>query len=223
MPTQAIRLGDWPSTTKTGDLVTSLLKDTPPSTQTCDHGLQYIEQYAKGSAVKIRNPLGRVVALADKKVKAGDKLLFFADFSDDTALDTTIRGPPVAGLIIRLTKCGIRILVGQVVVDHGIIRPVKRWNSQGELSEHGLNEWWILMSPLDLVLFAAQDMISEVSSSRDGPVIKRTYCPQQTAKRLTTSVTSDLNSSYVFRKRLWDFELPRGFLTILDRSVINLP
>jgi hypothetical protein len=216
-----------------GNLVTSLLQDSPPSAQNCGHDLQYIDQHTKGSAVKIRNCLGRVVALADEKVKAGDKLLFFGDFTYGAVWPPEMAGlgPPVAGLITRLAKCGIRILVGQVVIDQGIgpygpYGPLVSDRGNGTDSQ-GFDlkqEWFILMSPLDLILFAAQDMITEVSSSRDGAVIKRTYCPEQTAKRLTTSVTSDLNSSYVIRKPRPRFGgLPRGFLTVLDRSVMNFP
>jgi hypothetical protein len=190
-----------------GNMVTSLLKNSPPSTHVHGHDLRYIEQYTEDDdAVKIRNPLGRVVALANKKVKAGDILLFSRDLGGPHFSGLV---PLAAGLIVRPLECGVHIVVGQVVVDHGIRPPEMRVSRDVETDpvgfEIGNNDWWVYMSPIDLLLFVAQGTKFEVSSPSEGtgPVIKQTFCPEKTAKRLTTGVTTDLISSFVLRKRDW--------------------
>lgn len=193
---------------KAGNMVTSLLKESPPSTHTHANDLQYIERHTEEVAVKIRNPLGRVVALADKKVKAGDMLLFSRDLGGPHFSLV----PRAAGLIVRPLECGIHIVVGQVFVDHGIRPPEEQdieTNSVGfEIRD---NDWWLYISPIDLLLFVAQGMKSKVipPSEDDGPVIKRTFCPEGTARRLTTGVTADPTSSFAVRKRDWDSLQPR--------------
>jgi hypothetical protein len=65
--------------------------------------------------------------------------------------------------------------------------------------------WVVYMSPADLILFAAQDLKSEVSPPEEGvgPIIVLSVCPEEKAKRLTTSVTSDLVSSFAIRRQKW--------------------
>jgi hypothetical protein len=217
-----------------GNLVTSLLEGRPPTARTWDDNLEYIEQFSKDVAVKLRNPLGKVVALADKKVKCGDILLFFRDYGPPSRIDYTL-GPPVAGLILRPTECGIHVIVGQVVVDHGITPSERRCqchhtgSSSAATDSLGFelknNNWRVLMSHVDFLLFAAQDMRSEVSPHVEGvgPVIKRTFSLGQTARRLTTSVTTDLNSSYAFRLEDWDELDPPGYKTpfVLHSDLID--
>jgi hypothetical protein len=202
-----------------GNMVTSKLKKSTPSIQSLDHGLQYIEQHAEDVAVKIRDPLGRVVALADKKVQAGDTLLFFTDRSPPIPF-----GSLVAGLIIRSTTSSIHVVVGQVIADHGIGFKNHTTPRGFEFSHQ---DWWVFMSPLDLLLFAAQDMKSDISSSGEGVVssITRTAHPEEIVKRLTTSVTTDLNSSYAIRKeKRFGLALPINPSTIvLDRTSIRSP
>ena len=166
-----------------GSLSTSLLVGETPSTQTQtqDSRSQYVERYMKSVGVEIKNPLGTVVAFGDNKVKAGDILLFFDDLG------------PSGGLIVRPIKHDFHMFVGQVVLSHEIqtcsgIDP--------ESFDRENNDWLVCMSPLDLVLFVAQDMKSEISSSKVGPVMKRTVCLEESAKRLTTNVTSGLDSSF---------------------------
>lgn len=119
--------------------------------------------------------------MADKKVKAGDMLLFSRDLGGPHFSLV----PRAAGLIVRPLECGIHIVVGQVVVDHGIRPPEEQdieKNSVGfEIRD---NDWWLYISPIDLLLFVAQGMKSEVipPSEDDGPVIKRTFCPEGTAR-----------------------------------------
>lgn len=196
-----------------GNLVTSLLKQKPPSTQDADRYLHHVEQHSKDVAViRLRNPLGKVVALADKKVKAGDILLFFREGALSRPPGRPPRGstlsPPTAGLIIRPVESGIHIVVGQAVIDHGIRTRHQKRRMPGETTDPMGFElendcWWVLMCPVDLLLFASQDMKAEVGPFKEGvgSVIRRTYCPEETAKRLNTSVTTDLNSSYAIRRQ----------------------
>ena len=191
---------------KAGNMVTSLLKESRPSTHTRVHDLHYIERHAEDVAVKIRNPLGRVVALADKKVKAGDVLMFSRDLGGPHFSGLV---PPAAGLIVRPLECGICIVVGQVVVDHGIRPPGRRIPGDTGTDSVGFeirnNDWWVYMSPIDLMLFVTQGMKSEVSSPTEsiGHFVKRTFCPEETAKRLTTGLTADPASSFAVRERDW--------------------
>lgn len=216
------------------NLVTSLLKEVPPSTKACDHefhDLWDLEQYAKNVAVRVKNPLGRVVALVDKKARADDVLVFFRDqdrVSDFRYAQTgpTSLSPPAAGLVVRPLIRDLHVIVGQVVVGPGI-RPERHdespdRNSTGTDSlgfELGHNGWWVYMSPGDLLLFIAQDMKSEVSSPGkdvDSP-ITRTFCPEETAKRLTTNVTISLNSSYALLKQRHGLSPRGGPPVVLDR------
>jgi hypothetical protein len=220
-----------------GNLVTSLLEGRPPTARTWDDNFEYVEQFSKDVAVKLRNPLGKVVALADKKVKCGDILLFFRDFGPPSRIYYTL-GPPVAGRILRPTECGIHVIVGQVVVDHGITPapsehhcPHHTKATSAATDSLGFelknNNWRVLMSHVDFLLFAAQDMRSEVSPHVEGvsPVIKRTFGLGQTARRLTTSVTTDLNSSYAFRQEDWVGLDPPGYNTpfVLHSDLIDFP
>jgi hypothetical protein len=176
-----------------GNMSTSLLKDRTRHTGIFDHDPQYVQRYTNDIAVEVRNPLGDVVAFADRKLKVGDFLLFFEDLG------------PSGGLIVRPIKRGFHIFVGQVVLNHGI-RPRAYWSLprigiDPESFDRENENWWVYMSPLDLILFVAQDMKSEISSSEVGPVMKRTVCLEESAKRLTTNVTSDLDSSFAILPR----------------------
>lgn len=201
-----------------GNLLTSLR----------ENDLRYIERYAKNDAVKLRNSLGKVVALADKKVESGDVLLFFKDTRSSTLNRRPLDGlsPPTAGIIVRPLESGTHMVVGQVVANlHGIRVRRKGW-SPGEtgIDQHGFeigdNFWWIMMSPEDLFVFAAQDMSSKVSSSGEGvgSIIKWMYHPEETAKRLTTSVTADLASSYAIRQQARGESSPHVNPAIVLRS-----
>ena len=176
-----------------GNMLTSLLKDKEYPSPIFDHDPQYVQQYIKDIAVEVRNSLGDVVAFADRKLKAGDFLLFFRDLG------------PSGGLIVRPIKSGFHIIVGQVVLNHGIRPRSYRSHSHRSRPCFGIDEntfdrenerWWVYMSPLDLILFVAQDMKSEISSSEVGHIMKRTVCLEDSVKRLTTNVTSDLDSSF---------------------------
>jgi hypothetical protein len=69
-------------------------------------------------------------------------------------------------------------------------------------------------------------MKAEVSLSVDGfgSVIKRTFRPEETAKRLNTNVTAGLNSSYVIRGQgQYEWEPPRGPAIVLRPEQIDFP
>lgn len=203
-----------------GNMVTSLLRESTPDTRIRGHDFQYVQQQTEGTAVKIHNPLGKVVALADKNVKAGDRFLFFSN-EGPSAYPSYGLCPPFAGLVVRWMEPDIHIIVGQVVIDYGI-RPCESPCScvaDTGKRRHGFEpeDWWVYMSPEDLLLFVAQDMRSEVSSPRHavGPAMELTVRREETAKRLITSVTTDAVSSYAIRRResvglvfKWDHRFP---------------
>jgi hypothetical protein len=207
-----------------GNMVAALSEDTTlPFGRHRDHDVQYISHHTQDTVVMVRSLLGKVVALADKRLRTGDILLFFQDTHPMGGMN-----PPVYGLIIRSTQRDIYVVVGQVVVNHGT-RP----NGPGSYSAPGTNphgleleegEWWVFMAPADLLLFIAQDMHSEIDSPEWGdPGIRLTFRPEETAKRLITSVTTDWNSSYAIRKSPRDYDPPQGPAVVLRSDSMDFP
>lgn len=189
-----------------GKMVTSLLRESTPDTQIRGHDFQYVQKHTEDTAVKIYNHLGRVVALADKNVKAGDQLLFFSN-EGPSAYPAYGLCPPFAGLIVRPIDCGIHIIVGQFIIDYGIKpcqSPCSCVADSGK-QRHGFEpeNWWVYMSPEDLLLFVVQDMMSEASLPNDGvgPVMKLSVRREETAERFITSITTDPVSSYAIRRQ----------------------
>ena len=218
-----------------GNLVTSLLKGEAPSTP--DKYLGDLERFCHGSDVafkQLKNPLGKVVALADKKVKARDRLLFFSQLraSNDGGRNFNALSPASAGLVVRPSETGIHIVVGQVVVNFRGIKIRSDWSSSMDPTDQygfengdcGYQEWWVFMSPADIFVFAVQDLRARVGSpdEGEGPVVELMYCPEETAKRLATSVTADLASSYAIRKHRRPKSPPRGPIVLRSGS-IDLP
>jgi hypothetical protein len=163
------------------------------------HDSRHVEPTGEAITVKVQTPMGSTSALASKTAKAGDSILILRD---------QVHGPraPFTGLVVRPFDRDKHIIVGQVVVSDDFSSIVPDWNGHLFYTvDPSQREWLVFMSPEDLILFAAQDLKSEISSPKGGvgPTIVLSVCPEEQARRLTTSVTSDLVSSFAIRRQKW--------------------
>lgn len=206
-----------------GELVAPLIKKESERTIP-GHDFQSVQEATKDEAISIRSCDGQVLALADSRIEPGDTLVFF-DKREGSGPGLAVAGMHIAGVIVRPVKGTLCIIIGQVIVDKGV-RPCAAYpqseacrcnddssclcSKEGkcecgaeELHESVALSWEVHMSSEDILLFLAQDM-----EARDRPLdedvapMADLYVrPDQTARRLKNSVTSELLSSYAICQR----------------------
>jgi hypothetical protein len=183
-----------------GNMMASLSTGDEAPMPVGDHDFRHVEQSTGVTTVKVRTPMGMVSALVSRNVKASDSILILREASH-------WRRAPITGLVVRLFDCGIHTIVGQVVFGDEF--------SSASIYDllfsiyHFRRNWVVFMSPADFILFVAQDLKSYISPPEEGvgPTVVLSICPEEKAKRLTTSVTSDLVSSFATRTPNW-LQLP---------------
>lgn len=194
------------SESEDGDMVAPLCRDgTFPEIEA--HDFAYVLENTKDNAVSIHDPVGTIVAVADKNIKGGDTILCFSLHGR--------RDPALAGLIARPAKGAVHAIVGQVVFDEGV-RPYGKTNcccvnlgrpgcecgKDKHLHHSEEREWTVYMSIEDVYLFLAQDMKTKGHDLDRGAELSMSLLTlrenrEDTARRLQTRVTSgDLLSSY---------------------------
>jgi hypothetical protein len=183
-----------------GNMMASLSTGDEAPMPVGDHDFRHVEQSTGVTTVKIPTPMGIASAFVSKSVKAGNSILILQDH---------VHGPrsPITGLIVRPFDRDIHIIVGQVVFGdefssasiYDLLFPI----------DFDRRNWVVFMSPADFILFVAQVLKSYISPPEEGvgPTVVLSICPEEKAKRLTTSVTSDLVSSFATRTPNW-LQLP---------------
>ena len=177
-------------------------------TDDSSHDFEYVHDNNKGDATEVENPVGKVVALVDKRTRVGDIILCFSLHGR--------RDPAVAGLVVRPANGALHIIVGQAIFDLGV-RPYSknhcsctdlgRSKCECEQEEYlhpsEASDWALHMSLQDVLLFLAQDLTSQrPQKSRDHAIVTEVVPHREhTARRFQLSVTSDLLSSYVLREQ----------------------
>lgn len=162
-----------------------------------------VEQESQSEALRICDPSGTVMALADKKTRSGDVLLFLHDSAEFRA--------HIPGLVVRRANKSIYMVVGQFIYDPGV-RPcpliprsrvpgVYSCECRGDDDLHssslGFESWRVEMSAEDLLLFAAQDIKPNTAElDVDRPMSSTAAQLEGRWRRLVTSVTDEPSSSY---------------------------
>ncbi|KAK5107431.1 hypothetical protein LTR62_001292 [Meristemomyces frigidus] len=166
-------------------------------------------QQAQDSSGKIHSR-GETLAIATGSVKAGDIALYFGNNKNDrskkhfASLHT-----PCAGLVLRQTSSERYLIVGQIIFDLDVeplphaLRPEAGRDKATGPSDPPDVVWEVHFAPEDLLLFIVQDLAyHQTPREHNRPtMLDCAVRPESTVKRLQTSVTADIFSSYATCRR----------------------
>lgn len=167
------------------------------------HDFESAQRGADG-IISLRNPGGMVIGLANKHIRSADILLLFSCGSRSAVFP--------AGLVVRRFKYRakgsvIATIVGQFIVDADVVtfsQDPWRWREVHHEKDSWVKvKWWAHMSPEDLLVFIAQDMKCghRVTETRERTVAEPSVWPEESVRRLTTSITCERFSLYVIEEK----------------------
>jgi hypothetical protein len=181
-----------------GEFFVPLLR-TPNKKRRFTKPIQHDFSTGKGSAsdgIRLRTSDGSVVGLANKQIQPRDTIFLFEDATDGTFPN---------GLIVRKHSYEmdgkiVAMIVGQCILDPDF-SPCQGGSGCmcGDVTHASDKETWkVLMSPEDLLVFVAQDlmMVHRQPSKFEVPMVDMSVDLERSIQRLTTRVTSGVFSSY---------------------------